>query len=303
MVTFFTYDSTVRVEDVRDLITNVSIRKTPFVSSIGLAQADDTEHKVLIDSYSSSGDNAGVEGTDPTYPALTDPTKVINITQIMRKPFRISFSKLNVKYHGMSDNWAYQKVKQTVALKKDLELAALFGTKASGTGSAARRMDGLVVSITSYKDGSTYTGEQLTASIFNAISAAIWDQSESLGGIALLGSYQKRRVSENFSSFDSAARRTIAAGDRKVEIPIDTIVADFGTYEVMASHEMQSVIPSAVIVYQPEFHKLAYLPNSSPQAVEYAATGLARKGEVWLQTTLEVHNQLVDGMVLNLATS
>jgi len=303
MATFFTYDSAIRVEDVRDLITNVSIRKTPFVSSIGIAEAEDTEHKVLTDDFSASEDNAGTEGTDPTFPALVDPAKVINITQILRKPMRISFSKLNVKHHGMSDNWAYQKVKQTTALKKDLELASLFGTKASGTGSAARRMDGLVACISSFKDGSSFSGSKLSASIFNSVSDSVWNQSEVTGGIVLVGSFQKRRISENFSSFDSANRRTIMAGDRKVEIPIDTIVADFGTYEVMASHDMQNVLPDALIVYKPEFHKLAYLQGSAPQAVEYAPTGLARKGEVWTEATLECHNELVDGMLLNLATS
>lgn len=300
---FFTYDSAVRVEDVRELITNVSIRKTPFVSSIGIGQADDTEHKVMIDEYESSADNAGVEGADPSYVTLADPTKVSNITQILRKPIRISWSKLNVKHHGMSDNWAYQKVKKTVALKKDLELAALFGTKASGTGSAARRMNGLIALISSYKNGSSYSGKQLSPSIFNAVSAAIWNQCEELGGVALLGSYQKRRISENFASFDSASRRTIQAGDRQIVMPIDTIVADFGTYEVMASHEMQSVKPGAVIVYQPEFLKVAYLANSAPQAVEYAPTGLARKGEVWTEATLEFHNEKTAGMIDNLATS
>jgi len=300
---FFTYDSTVRVEDVRHLITNVSISKTPFVSSIGIAQADDTEHKVLTDEYEASGDNAGVEGSDPDFVILQDPVKVINITQILRKPSQISWSKTNVKHHGFSDNWAYQKVKKTVALKKDLELAALFGTKASGTGTAARRMDGLVACISSFKDGSSFSGVALSPSIFNAVSAAIWDQSEVLGGIALVGSFQKRRISENFASFDSASRRNINAGDRSITIPIETIVADFGTYEVMASHEMQSVLPDAVIIYSPEFHKIAYLAGSQPQAVEYASTGLSRKGEVWTEGTLECHNELVDGMILNLTTA
>lgn len=301
---FWTYDSTVRVEDVRPIISNVSITETPFVSNIGVApDATDTEHKWLNDTIEASGDNANVEGSDPTYPVLSDPTKVSNITQILRKPMQITLTKLNVAHHGFADGWSYQKVKKATALKKDLEKAALFGTQASGTGTAARRMKGLVAFISSYKDGSSYSGSQLTPSIFNALAQAIWAQSAVRGGVALVGAYQKRRISENFSSFDSSARRDVMIGGRTLSLPIDTIVTDFGTYEIQLSHEMNTVKPGAVVTYNPDFVKLAYLRNSTPQAREYAPSGLSRKGEIWTEVTEEVHNELVCGMVDNLATS
>jgi hypothetical protein len=303
MVIHYTYDSTVRRELVGDIVSNVAIRKTPFVSSLSTDTVDETEFKPLTDTYESSGDNARIEGSDPTYPALTDPTKGSQITQILSKPFKISWSKLNSAHHGMTDNWSYQKVKKTVALKKDLERTALFGTAASGTGSAARRMKGLISLITSYKDGSSYSGKDLTASIFNAVSSAIWTQSEELGGIILVGSYQKRRISEHFASFDSANQRIVNTGDRQISIPIDQISADFGTYEVMASHEMQSVLPGSLVVFQPEFHKVVYLQNSEPQAVEYAPTGMARQGEVWTEASLWQDNELPNGVVENLKSS
>ena len=66
----FTYDSTVRVEDVRQLIANVAIRQTPFISNIGIGpDAEDTAHSWLQDTLENSGDNAAVEGSDPTYAA------------------------------------------------------------------------------------------------------------------------------------------------------------------------------------------------------------------------------------------
>jgi len=303
MTNLWTYNSTIRVEDVKDLIANVSIRKTPFVSSVGTAEAMDTEHKWMTDEYAAAADNAGVEGSDPTYAALTDPSKVINITQILRKPIRITFTSMNVKKHGVSVFWAYQKEKKTIELKKDLEKAALFGTIASGTGSAARRMKGLISFIATYKDGSSYSGSKLSPSIFNALGDNVWQNSEMLGGNALVGAFQKRRISENFASFDSSHRRTIQAGSRDIIMPVDTIVTDFGTFEVLLSHEMNSVKAGAVVTYPPEFHKIAWLSGSSPQAVEYSPTGLSRKGEVWGEGTLEVHNEATDGMVDNLASS
>jgi hypothetical protein len=304
MGNFWTYDSAVRVEDVRPLIANVSITETPYVSNIGTApNAEDTEHKWMTDTIEDSADNAGIEGSDPTYPSLTDPSKVINITQILRKPFQITLTKLNVKHHGMADNWSYQKTKKTIALKKDLEKAALFGTIASGTGSAARRMKGLISFISSYKDGSSYSGQQLSPSIFDTLAQNIWTNSNVRGGVALVGAYQKRRISENFASFDSANRREVVIGDRTLSIPIDQIITDFGTYEIQLSHEMNSVVPSAVVTYLPDFNKLAYLMGSEPRAHEYAPTGLSRKGEVVTEVTLEVHNEKTSGMLLNLATS
>jgi len=301
---FYSYDSAVRVEDVNPIITNVSIVETPFVSNIGVAPAaTDTEHKVLTDTIEASGDNARIEGSDPTYPNPSDPSKVSNFTQILSKPLQITLTKLNITHHGMADNWSYQKVKKTMALKKDLEHACLFGTIASGTGSAARRMKGLISFIASYKDGSSYSGQRLSPSIFDALAQQIWTQSRIRGGVALVGAYQKRRISENFASFDSANRRDIVIGGRTLSLPIDTIVTDFGTYEIQLSHEMNSVVPSAVVTYQPDYVKLAYLQGSEPRAHEYAPTGLSKKGEVWLEGTLEVHNEATSGMLLNLATA
>lgn len=164
-------------------------------------------------------------------------------------------------------------------------------------------MKGLISFITSYKDTSSYSGSALSPSIFNALASAIWAQSEIMGGNALVGSFQKRRISENFASFDSTSQRVIQMGAREVVMPVDTIVSDFGTFEIMLSHEMHSVLPSYLVTYVPEFHKIAYLTNSSPQAIEYAPTGLSRKGEVWLQGTLEVHNEKTDGVIGNLTTS
>ncbi len=300
----WTYNSAVRVEDVRPLIANVSITETPFVSNIGNApDAKDTEHKWMQDTIEDSGDNANVEGSDPTYATLTDPSKVSNITQILRKPMQITLTKLNVQLHGMADNWSYQKVKRTIALKKDLEHAALFGTQASGTGSAARRMKGLIQFTASYKDGSSYSGVALSPSIFDALAQNIWTNSKVRGGVALVGAFQKRRVSENFASFDSANRREIVVGGRTLSMPIDTIVTDFGTYEIQLSHEMNTTKPKAVLAYNPDFNKIAYLSGSAPQAHEYAPTGLSRKGEVWMEGTLEAHNEKTGGMLDNLASS
>lgn len=303
MPAFYSYDSNVRVEDVKELITNVDIKETPFISSIGTSEAHDTEHKWMTDTYDAAADNAGVEGSNPTYPSLNDPSKVSNITQILRKPIQITWTKLNVRLHGMTDNWAYQKVKKTISLKKDLELAALFGTIASGTGSAARRMNGLIKFITTYKDTSSYSGAQLSASIFSVLAQNVWSVSQLVGGNLLVGAYQKRRISENFASFNSANRRDVVVGDRTLTIPIDTIESDFGQFEVLLSHDMNTVLPSAVVAYRPEFHKIAYLSGSEPQAVEYAPTGLAKQGEVWTEATLEVYNEKADGMVGGLATS
>lgn len=300
----WTYDSAVRVEDVMPLISNVSITETPYVSNIGTApNAEDTEHKWLTDTIEDSADNAGIEGSDPIYPALTDPSKVYNFTQILRKPMQITLTKLNVKHHGMADNWSYQKTKKTIALKKDLEKAALFGTIASGTGSAARRMKGLISFISSYKDGSSYSGQNLSPSIFNVLAQNIWTNSSVRGGVALVGAYQKRRISENFASFDSANRREVVIGGRTLSMPVDTIITDFGTYEIQLSHEMNSVLPGSVVTYQPDFNKLAYLTNSEPKMLEYSPTGLSRKGEVVTEVTLENHNEKTSGELDNLASS
>lgn len=304
MANFFSYDSTVRYEDVLQLITNVSIQETPFMSSIGVGSATDTEHKWMIDEYEDSADNAQVEGEDPTYGTLADPTKTVNFTQIFSKPFQLTETKLSIKHHGAANSqYEYHKMKKIIALKKDMEHALLFGTNASGTGSAARRLKGLISFITSYKDSTSYSNKELSPSIMNAMAQAKWAQSSVLGGVLLVGAYQKRRISENFASFDSANRREVIRDGRTLSIPVDTIVTDFGTKEVVLSHEMNTNKPKAVVEYAPQFHKLAYLTGRAPKVKELAQTGDSRKFQVIGEGTLEVHNEKTNAIIDNLKSS
>jgi len=305
MATFTSYDSLVRWEDVQEDIANVDIRETPFVSTVGVGEAaDNTETKWEIDVLDDSGDNASNEGSDPTYPTLVDPTKPVNITQILRKPFKISVTKENIVHQGFDSSWEYQKAKKTIALKKDLEHAALFGTIASGTGSADRRMRGLISFITTYKDGSSHSGKLLSASIFSDLAQNIWTNSNLVGGNVLVGAFQKKRISETFASFNGANTREIVDPRGQVlRIPVESIDSDFGEYQIQLSHEMNTNAAGKIVAYRPDFHNVAYLRGSEPQAVEYARTGLARKGEVWLEGTLRVKNEKTNGVVENLATS
>src|SRR3990170_659830 len=112
MPTLVTYDdSTSRREDLLDVIVNISPTDSPMLSGFAAATAKATLHEWLIDTLAARGDNAKVEGADPTYPTLSNPTRLTNKVQILTKPFQVSDTWEAIDAAGYRDRFVYESGK------------------------------------------------------------------------------------------------------------------------------------------------------------------------------------------------
>ena len=72
---FLTYETAIRKEDVSELIRMFRFVK-PHLFHLLEWVLRNTLHEILTDEYASTTDNAQLEGSDPTYPTLSDPNRV-----------------------------------------------------------------------------------------------------------------------------------------------------------------------------------------------------------------------------------
>lgn len=281
-----THNDTTRPEDVNPLITNLDYMSTPFISAIGEATALNTLHEWQVDTFDSPAHNAAYEASDATIEDLVQPTRSTNVVQLFRQVVSVSDTESAIPHYGMGDPFVYQTDKKMTELKRDIELAAIQGTRASGSSGVARQMDGAIALITTNKTART-SGTSFTYSEFTAIMKGIFDSgTDSYADLVLLPSYLQL-VADGFTTKTTVSQNRDADGG--VEgFATDVIVTSFGRHRVALSRHVPA---SGVLAVDTSKWRKAYLVNRSPQMRALGKTGSSTKGLIEAEVTLEALNQ------------
>lgn len=280
-----THMDTTRPEDVNPLITNLDFQSTPFTSSIGESVALNTLHEWQIDTYDAPAHNATIESSDAADVDMAQPTRKTNVVQLFRKVVKVSDTEAAIPHYGMGDPFTYQTDKKMTELKRDIEKAAIVGTRASGASGVARQMDGAIALITTNKTART-SGTSWTYSAFVATSLKpIFDNgTDSYADLVLLGSYLKL-VADGFTTKVTQN----ATADAGVEgFATDVVVTSFGRHRLALSREVPA---SGVLSVDTSKWRKAWLINRSPQMRVLGKTGSSTKGMIEAEVTLEALNE------------
>lgn len=279
-----THMDTTRPEDVNPLITNLGFTSTPFMSNIGETTALGTLHEWQVDDYASSADNATVESSDAADVDMVQPTRATNVVQLFRKVVLVSDTESAIPHYGMGDPFTYQTDKKMTELMRDMEKAAIQGTRASGSSGVARRMDGAIALITTNKTARA-SGTCFTENEFNDIVKGIFDGgTDATVDLVLLPSYLKLVVDR----FNTKTTSNLEAGEFKQVLRVETYVSAFGTHNIAFSREVPA---SGVLAVDSSKWRKAYLVNRSPQMKALAKTGSSTKGMIETEVTIEALNQ------------
>jgi hypothetical protein len=138
MTVFQSYDDGNRLEDVEQLVLQLSPTDTPFTSGMMRTKANNTYHEWPEDTLAARGDNAVVEGSSFSYGSLSAPSRIFNVTQILDKTYQVSSTEGWVKGAGINDMFIYQESKALLELTNDVEHAFIRGSRATGNASTAR---------------------------------------------------------------------------------------------------------------------------------------------------------------------
>lgn len=216
-------------EDVVDAIYNVDYKSTPFVSRIGESVATNTLHSWLQDVYAAPVANATIESADAVVTDAVEPLRKSNVVQLFRKVITVSDTEIAVPHYGMNDPFEYQTQKKMVELARDIELASIAGTRASGSSGVARSSDGAIALITTNKTAQT-SGTCFTEAIFNNLMSMVYSAgTDEDVDLILTGPYLKLAIDK----FSTNTTKYLDANAFDQVLRVDTYMGSFGIHKVV----------------------------------------------------------------------
>lgn len=308
-------------EDLSNIIYNISPEDTPFMSSIGRENVNNTFFEWQTDALAAAvSNNAAIEGDDATLDARTATTRVGNYTQISRKVIGVSQTVEAVDKAGMKSYLAYEMAKASAELKRDMESSLLANQAAVvGNSSTARRTAGLPAwlrtntskgvsgvdpTMSSTNDGypnaarTDGTQRAITETMLGDAIQQVWAQ----GGdpkIAMFGPVNKRKA----SAFAGIATNRISqnnGANQKFSIvaAADIYLSDFGKVAFVANRFQRE---REVFVLDPEYASVGFLRNFKTE--ELAKTGDSTKKMIVVEYGLKVKTEKSHAIIADLTTT
>jgi len=284
----FSYNDGSNRESLSAQIKDIDVLETHVSSTSASVPVTNKVHSWVIDPVTAQSAQAGtVELSDTTY-AATDPTLLLNTTQVIEKGVAVAATNQNTDHAGFKDKWAREKTKKMKEWKNQLELSAVSGTLVSGTGTAARSMAGLrtfastLVSV----HGS---GVSLTSAMLNTMLKEAWTAGSDHDTI-LVGAGLKQRI----SMFTQNTTQNIDADEFKSVGRIDVYQSDFGTQEVVKHRYVElDAVTANLVTYIKDFVYMGVMDEVHYE--DRAKTGYYRKGAIVGEYTVEVKNEKAVG--------
>lgn len=280
------------------------------MNGIPRTKATNILHQWQTDSLAAaSSSNQVLEGDDLTIDAATATTLLSNTCQISDKAPAVTGTQLAVVPAGRRDEMAYQIVKRSKELKRDMESSLLANNAEVATGAAtiARELGG----IESWLNTNTSVGAGGTAgSLGNTARTTGTDRdlTEALVKTQLVNIFDAGgdpdcimttpHVKTVFSSFTGNATRFVGAEDRELVASIEVYHSDFGDLEVIPNRFQVS---DSTLILEKAMWAVAYLRPTS--LVKISKTGDSEKRQIIAEYTLEARNEASSGAVFDVNNS
>jgi hypothetical protein len=300
MATYQTFQEVGLKENISDIITNISPRKTPFLSAIGNEKIHQPLFQWQEDSLRSVNGTAAaaVEGADPSDITVTPTVMRNNQTQIFVEAVKVSETAQASLAYGRAKELAYQMSKTSAALKRDLE-NAFVGTAqvlAAGSSSTARNMAGVQQQVAAgninYMGAATALSEAgLLIGLQNAFTAgADPDRIHVTPSNSIV-----------VAAFASAAGRYRTFTDPKSNNIVNAVnlyVSPFGEQKVEINRFLKA---KNTLIFEPAMWTQATLRPWTRQTL--AKTGDAEKQMIVGEFSLKHKNYAASAMVIDNATT
>lgn len=277
-----TYDDTVRREDLSDVVTNVSPKETPLLSGLPTAKdATQTLHEYPTATFAAAAHNAAVEARAFTVVDHTQPTRSSNNTQIFVNDILVSGTEMAVSTVG--DAWSYQVNKNLVEHTKNIELALMAGSRASGSSGVARQMTGIINGITTNAT-TRVSGSSLGETIFNDIMEMVYNSTDEVATEIYVGGTLKRDI----SGFTAGNTKYVAADDHRLINSFDVYESDFGLHKIFLHRNVPNGANAKMLVaINPKYNSKSWLTGRRTKVEKLSKDGDRERGEITSELTLE----------------
>lgn len=272
-------------EELHDAVYNVAPSETPILSSLGDAAVKSRFPQWQTDTYRAAAGNAVVEGFSYTAYALTVPSRADNVVQTFYASGQVSDTQRNVDHAGMDDPLGYYEAKSVVEIKKDIELALIKGSAATGTTNTATRMNGLMNVISTNK--TSLSGITFTENIFNNLLQLAWTNTAVMPTDVYVGPRLKRTI----TGYSTKVTPFISAQDKKQILTITQYESDFGAYRLHLHRELTSAASSVneLVAINPAWFATGWLQPLRREVL--SRDGLSYRYQMSCETTLLHRNQ------------
>jgi hypothetical protein len=282
----FTYDDNLLREDLLDLITNLTPQETQLFSGLGTTTAASRTHEWGKDTLDTVGDNAIVEGAQSSDRTITNPTRLINYTQILEKVYNITDTEEAVNSAGFDSRLAYEADKAFRSLANDAELALMRGSLVCGNNSTARQMDGVKNWFTS-NNFTAPSGVSLSENMLNDYFQAVWDDGTQVNAV-----YAPMRLKRRISGFTAGSTKNVDAADRRLFNAVDIYQADAAQNVKLFPHRYVQISTDTnydLVGINEDMFRVSYLRR--PKTEMLAKDGDRSRERVVTELTLECHHE------------
>lgn len=298
-------------ESLHDTISNIAPTQTPFISNIGSGTAKNTYEEWLTDTLASANaDNKVINGDDAANDTLTDAVRLGNYTQLMDKVVGISTTTQAVTAAGNQTKMAYQMLKKSKELKRDMEARACGnyaavpladGTAGETAGAVAfTRTNGSRVgnaatlsgTTSGYVDAAATNGTQRVVDE-DMLKDAVQDAWNAGGEptMALMSGPLKQKFS-TFAGIADLRRDAGGKGAATIIGAADVYVSDFGNISFVPS---RFTTGRDVLVLDPSLWSVLYLQRFKTE--DLAKTGHADRKLLSVEWTLKCANELGNAVI------
>lgn len=321
--TFQTYQAAGIREDLENAIYDITPTETPFLSMAKRGTASNTKHEWQTDALAAAAANAAIEGDDAANGTSTPTQRLGNFLQISTKYAVVSGTQNAVNTAGRKREMAYQMMKRTQELKRDMEYALVRNQAATaGAAGSARTLASVESWLTQYVNVGAGTAETTpgyvtstglvstaptdgTSAAFGTFEEAdlksviktIWES----GGdpkVVLVGAAQKQKVSA-FSGIATQYREAGAtASGTRIIGAADVYVSDFGEHRIVPDRFMRDNVAE---VLDMDYWSVNYLRKF--QQYEIAKTGDSEKRQIVTEYTLVCRNPKASGKIVGASSA
>jgi len=226
-------DATIR-EELQDAIHNVDPFRTPLLSRLRQVPIDNNHVQWLTDSFRAAATNAWLEGIAFTAQALTTPSRSSNTTQIFYDGGSVSDRQKVTGHAGVADPISYYEGKDLIEMKKDMELALVKGSAATGSSNVVSQLGGFMNIVSTNKTSTSSV--TLTEIIFGNLLEMVWDDTDAMPTDVYVGPKLKRTI----SGYSTDVTRNIAAEEKRQLLIVNQYDSDFGAVNIHLHRDMTS---------------------------------------------------------------
>lgn len=310
---FQTHQAIGNREDLSDKIYDISPLETPFISMAAKVKAKSTNHEWQTDALASAATNRNIEGDDSAVNTAVPTTRVNNYTQIFKKTIRVSGTQNSMDTAGRDKEEAYQLLKRSKEIKRDIEYAVTRNQASSAGGANTARSLASVESWINTNRTSKGTGTNQTtygfsgstvlapvdstaASSFTqndlkAMLAAAWSSGGS-PSVVLVGPTAKQKIS-TFTGIATLYRDAgMTAKGTRIVGAADIYVHDFGEVRIVPDRFSRD---QTVLILDMDYWAIAELRGMTKEKL--AKTGDSEQWHLLTELTLESRNEAASAKI------